>query len=125
LDSITIIKMMDKEVLVNTIKEWIQIDNEMKELQKGLRERRERKKELTNDLVNTMKQNEIDCFDINDGKLVYSKNTVKSSINKKHILNTIGEYFRDTPEQAKELCEHILNTRSEVVKETIKRKIVR
>jgi hypothetical protein len=116
---------LDKDKLVDTIKEWIQLDNEMKEIQKGLRERREKKKELTNNLVNIMKNNEIDCFDINDGKLLYSKNTVKSSINKKHILNTISDYFKETPEQAKQLCEHILNTRGELVKETIKRKIIK
>ena len=40
----------------------------MKTLQKELRERREKKKELTNNLVEVMKTNEIDCFNINDGK---------------------------------------------------------
>ena len=68
-----------KEQLVATIKEWIQIESEIKLLQKEIKARRARKKELSETLVATMKDNEIDCFDINDGKLVYSKNKVTSS----------------------------------------------
>ena len=69
--------MDTKEQLVNHIREWIEIDNGISGLQKQIKELRENKKELTNSLVNVMKSNEIDCFDINDGKLIYSKSKVK------------------------------------------------
>ena len=48
--------------------------NDIKMLSKQLKEKRSFKKELTNNLVNTMKSNEIDCFDIANGKLCYSAN---------------------------------------------------
>ena len=51
-----------------------EIDNEIKAGQKRLKELRQEKKQVTSVLVEVMKQNEIDCFDINDGKLVYKQN---------------------------------------------------
>jgi hypothetical protein len=114
---------MDKEQLVNNIKEWIKIDNELRELQKASKERRERKKELTNNLVDIMRENEIDCFDVNDGKIVYTKNKVKQTLNKKYLLSTLQNFYNDDPIQAKQLTEFILNNREEIVKENIRRKI--
>jgi hypothetical protein len=113
---------MNKEELVSNIKEWLQVDNELKELQKAAKERRERKKELTNSLVETMKTNEIDCFDVNDGKLIYSKNKVKASLSKKYLLDTIHSYFKNDLNKAKELSEFIINNREEKIKETLRRK---
>ena len=114
---------MNKEVLIENIKEWITIDNELKELQKAARERRERKKELTASLVDVMRDNEIDCFDVNDGKLIYTQTKVKESMSKKYLLNTLGNFFKDDPEQALHLSEFILNNRQEKVRENIKRKV--
>ena len=114
--------MDTKEQLVNHIREWIEIDNGISVLQKQIKELRENKKELTNSLVNVMKSNEIDCFDINDGKLIYSKSKVKKPINKKTLLSALDNYFKEDSEMAKQLSEHILNSREETVKESIRRK---
>ena len=65
--------METKEELVTNIKEWIQIDNEIAMLQNEIKERRNKKKNLTQGLMNVMKTNEIDCFDINGGALIYKK----------------------------------------------------
>lgn len=114
---------MEKEQLVESIREWIQIDNELKELQRAAKERRERKKEITNNLVEVMRTNEIDCFDVNEGKLVYSKNKVKSGLSKKYLMNTLHNYFKNDPVEAKRVSDYILNSREEKIKETIRRKI--
>jgi hypothetical protein len=115
---------MDKDKLVDNIKEWIRIDNELRELQKASKERRERKKELTGELVDVMKSNEIDCFDTKDGgKLIYAQNKVKASLNKKYLFDTITNYFKDDPVKAKELGEFIMNNRETKIKESIRRKI--
>ena len=78
------IQHMQKERVIEVIKDWIQIDNELRELQKISREKRQEKKELTNILVEIMRNNEIDCFDINNGKLIYSKRVSKSGITKNY-----------------------------------------
>ena len=114
--------MDTKEELVTHIKSWITIDNEIVKLQKQIKSYRDEKKELTSSLVNVMKTNEIDCFDINDGKLIYSKSKVKKPINKKSLLNALEGFFKDDTEMASQLSEHILNSREETVKESIRRK---
>ena len=84
--------MTTKEELVTNIKGWMQIDQEMKMLQRELKERRQRKKELTNALVEIMKTNEIDCFDMSDGKIIYTKNKVRAPLSKKHLIECLGKY---------------------------------
>ena len=86
---------MEKEQLIGNIKEWLQIENELKELRKAAKERRERKKELTSSLVDIMKVNDIDCFDVNGGKLMYSQNKVKAPINKKTLVATLQNYYKN------------------------------
>ena len=114
--------METKEQLVNNVKEWIKIDNEINQLKAEIKERNNRKKSLTEQLVVTMKNNSIDCFDINGGALVYKKNTVKKPINGKSLLTALQNYYKSEPEKAEDLTKHILDSRQEQVKETIKRK---
>jgi len=114
---------MDKTELIDNIKEWIKIDNELKELQKASKERRDRKKELTNALVNVMKNNEIDCFDVNDGKLIYTKNKVKGTLSKKNMLTALQNFYKDKPDEGKKVTDYLLSAREEKVKESIRRKI--
>jgi hypothetical protein len=70
-----------------------------------------------------MRKNEIDCFDVNGGKLIYTKTKVKASLNKTTLVNALVKYFKDDDEQAKELSKFLLDSREEKVKETIRRKI--
>ena len=110
-----------KEELVSTIKNWITIDNDIKILSKQLKERRMLKKELTNNLVNTMKSNEIDCFDIANGKLCYSANKIKAPISKKLLQSSLNEYFPDSPnDSVDKIIQHILDSRNISIKDNIR-----
>ena len=115
--------MDSKQELVGIIKEWISCDNKIKQLQKAAKDYRSEKKILTEILVSVMKNNEIDCFDINDGKLVYSKNKVKTPLSKKHLMTALMSYYKDEPTMAEEISNFIMDSREEKVKESIKRKI--
>ena len=114
--------MEAKEQLISYVKEWVSIDEEMKQLQKVMREKREKKKQLNEVLINVMKQNEIECFDTNNGKLLYSVNKTKKAISKKLLFETLQRYYKNDEDKAKELASFILESRDECVKETIKRK---
>ena len=70
-----------KEALLTNIKEWITLDKEMKLLRSEIKIG-EIEKVLTETLVETMKTNEIDCFNINDGKLIYSQNKIRAPLSK-------------------------------------------
>ena len=114
--------METKEQLVNNIKEWIKLDGEITKLRSEIKEKNNKKKTLTSDLVNVMKKNEIDCFDINGGALIYKKNKIKKPINGKTLLTALKTYYKEEPEVAEELTKHIMDSREEQIKETIKRK---
>jgi hypothetical protein len=115
--------METKDQLVNNIKEWIKLDNEVSQLKTEIKERMNKKKSLTEDLVSVMKSNSIDCFDINGGSLVYKKNKVKKPINGKTLLSALKNYYKTDPTIAEDLTKHIMENREEQIKETIKRKI--
>ena len=115
--------MTTKEELIDNIKSWINIDNEIKILQKEIKKRREMKKKSTENLVQIMKSNEIDCFDINDGKLIYSKNKIKAPLSKKHLLTSLTKYYQNDKDMASKISQFILDTREVKYKETIRRKV--
>jgi len=115
--------METKEELVNSVKEWIKMDNEIAKLKAERKERNVKKKTLTESLMNVMKKNEIECFDINGGALVYKKNTIKKPISGKTLLSALQKYYANDPKIAEDLTKHVLDNREEKVKETIKRKI--
>jgi hypothetical protein len=112
-----------KEQLITNIKEWIQIDNEIAQFKAQIKQRTDKKKLLTGNLVAIMKTNSIDCFDINGGTLVYKKSKVKKPLTGKTLLFALKNYYKDSPEKAEELTKHVMENREEQVKETIKRKI--
>jgi len=114
---------MDKDKLIENVRSWITIDNEIKQLQKMAKEKRKEKKALTENLVHVMKEHDIQCFDISDGKLMYTQNKVKAPLSKKHLLKSLAEFFQNDPEKVGALSKHILDTRDEKVRENIKRKI--
>lgn len=120
--NICIIYMTDKNELVNNVKNWINIDNDIKELQKVIKEKRKEKKLYTGKLVDIMKSNDIDCFDMKSGKLIYSRRTVKAPLSKKHLLSSLSQYFKNNKDIIDELGQFILDSRAEKVRENIKRK---
>lgn len=115
--------METKEELVNNIKKWIKIDTEINELKKVIKEYNNNKKLITESLVNVMKKNEIDTFDINNGSLIYKKNVIKKPINSKTLLNCLNKFYSNKPEIAEELAKFILDNREIKENETIKMKI--
>ena len=116
--------METKEELVTNIKEWIKIDGDISKLQKELKEHRNKKKLLTDSLVKVMKKNEIDCFDINGGSLVYKKCVTKKPINAKTLMASLHTYFSNKPnDPTEDITKFILENREESIKETIRRKI--
>jgi hypothetical protein len=117
--------METKEQLVNNIKEWIRLDNEITKLKNDIKEYNNKKKELTQNLVNVMKTNSIDCFDINGGALVYKKSKVKKPINGKTLLSALQSYYKDNTSIAEEVAKFLMDNREEQIKETINRKITK
>jgi hypothetical protein len=115
--------MSSKQELINTIKTWVKLDNEIRSLKKEQTARNNEKKKLTQSLIEIMKTNEIDCVDIKDGQLCYLQQNVKKPITKKNLLSILSKYYKGDIEKATNITEYISTNREEVVRETISRKI--
>ena len=117
--------MDTKEHLIKTIKEWVRLDNDIRKLQKEEKQRKDDKKNISKVLMEIMKKNEIDVFDINDGQICYTKKNIKKPITQKILMNVLSDYFKGDMLKASELNEFIRDNREEVVQETIVRKITK
>jgi sucrose-6-phosphate hydrolase SacC (GH32 family) len=115
--------MESKQLLLNIVRDWVKTDNEIRTLQKELSKRKNEKKKNSAALMEIMKQNSIDVFDINDGQLCYTKRSIKKPITKKILLDILSDYYKGDTTKANELKDFILENREESVKETIERKL--
>ena len=116
--------MATKEDVVKLIKEDYD-DKELKVLQQEAKKRRDEKSKITQELVNIMKSNEIDSFDMKDGKIMRTKN-VKSAISKTHLMESLSKYFKNDPSvKPEELGNFILKHEKISVKEEIRHKIIK
>ncbi len=118
--------MTTKEKITNAIKNWLQLDKEIQVLQKELKERKAKKNELTKSLVEIMKSKEIDCFDISEGKIIYTKSNIKNTINKKYLMDCLEKYFENNPNvPTDEIVKFILDNREINTKESIRHKPIK
>lgn len=115
-------KLETKEELIQIIKEWIRLDNDISKLNKELKESKQKQKMITQSLLNVMKDNSLDCFDINGGRILYKKSKVIKPINSKTLNTTLQKYFINNPTQAEDIAKFILENRENTIKETIRRK---
>ncbi len=114
---------IEKETLKTIVREWVKNDNDIRELKKQENMRKNANKELTEKLLSIMRTHNLDCFDINDGKIMYKKTNAKKPFSKKNIIQLLNEYYKNDVEKAIEVSSFLIENREEVTKEKIVRKI--
>ena len=114
---------MANEELLENVKAWLNLDNEIKSLQKEIKSRRNQKKELTENLMSVMKVNDIEQIDLSDGQLIYTKKKTRAPLSKKHLLESLSKFFQNDARTVTELSKYIMDSRAEKEKENIKRKV--
>jgi hypothetical protein len=126
-DSLPKQKQLTKDELISSVREWIKIDTEISKLKADVKGKINKQKQLTDSLVQVMKHNSIDCFDIAGGALVYKQKKSKKTISGKFLLAQLENYYKDSPDTAKDtakdITKHILSNREPVIKEEIIRKL--
>ncbi len=115
--------MDNKNAIVEYVKQWVKLDNEMRQLRDEVTSRRKLKENISNSLLNLMKNNEIDSFDIKNGRLESTTRTTKKPISKKMLQNILSKYYKGDDAKANELNNFILENREEVSKEILTRKV--
>jgi|LauGreDrversion4_1035100.scaffolds.fasta_scaffold1014078_1 DNA-nicking Smr family endonuclease len=104
------------------IRDWIAMDNEQRVLKRELEQRKKAKEQLTKQLMESMKHRSIDVLNTNDGELHYHRRAVKKPVTQKMLLKILSSYFDGNTAEATKINNYILESREEVVQETIVRK---
>lgn len=111
-----------KDKLKTDVKEYLEIDDQIKALNKALKERRDKKKILSENILENMKKFEIDFMNTKNGKLTYSESKRKEPLNKKNLITGLNNYFNNE-EESKRVSKVVLESRKDVVKVTLRRTI--
>jgi len=119
---------MSKQVssqFTNGMKQWIQMDMKIAELFKSIREIREKKKTVEEQLVNYMASNELTNTSIKllNQKVSYTQETSYSSLSFKFLDSVLLEYFKNDQDKVDEIILFIRDRRSKKMSTGLKRKI--
>ena len=109
-----------KENLQNNVKEYLELDDHIKALNKAIKERRKKKNDLSLSILESMKQYDINFMNIKGGKLIYSVTKNKAPINKENITKSLSNYFNNN-QRANEVCKYIFDNREKKIVNTVKR----
>lgn len=71
--------------------------------------------------MNVMKTNNIDCFDINHEKIIYTKKYSKKAMTSKSLSVVLQSYFEGDSTQIGKLTNYVEDHRQEKVVESIVR----
>lgn len=109
-----------KKKLQENVKEYLQIDDEIKALNKAIKERKKKKIDLSQYILACMNKFEINHMNITGGKLIYSVSKNKAPLNKNNITNLLTKYF-DNDTKGAEVCNYILENREKIERVRLKR----
>lgn len=108
--------------LSELVKEWVMIDAEITVHQKKLKELNVRKKSIGSQMMNEMKQSQIEQINLNnDESILYKKSVSKKPVNKKLLDVLLQQYLENTDVEVPQLVKFIFENRESVEKETIVR----
>ena len=111
-----------KTELVDIVKKWVILDNQINQLNKTAKQLKIEKKKINEEMMQVMKQNDIDIFDLKDGQIQYKKETKRVALSQKRLLSILSKHPQLGEEQAIALNEYVYENREEIVKESIVRK---
>jgi hypothetical protein len=116
-------KMETLDQLKQNVREWVRLDNEIRALNKEMTTRRDEKKKISKRLIDVMRDNKLDIFDLKDGQLMYVKKNKKKPITQKQLITLLSTYYKEDVSKAEEIHNYLMDNREEVVQESIQRKI--
>jgi hypothetical protein len=106
----------------NNVKEWMILDDDILTLQKAIKERKNKKNELTPKIQEFMNSNEINDLNTNNGKLKFTKSVCTKPLNKQFLISRWGDFFKDFTKGEK-AASFILDNRDKEEKFKLKRVI--
>lgn len=110
----------DLTSLPNLIKTWKTLQDETKEIQSSLREKKTRMKALEEMILQSMKRNNIGALDLNKsgGRVLYRRKNAKESLGTKNMAKLMGEALK-SEQKAADVLKYIEEHRGSKVKESL------
>lgn len=102
------------------VKTWIKLDDDIKTLNDAIKERKEKKKEITPKLLEFMEKHDINDLNTNDGHLKFQKSLRSKPLSKKYLLDRLGFFFR-SENKGEKVVNFIYNNREKTEISNIKR----
>jgi len=115
--------MDSKELTIQFVRDWVQMDNDIRKLQKEANLRKKEKAKLSEKLIEIMKKTNTGCFELKNGVLLYETKNVKKPITKKTLLDILSKYCEGDYMKASEMSDFIQSNREEVIQEKLVHKI--
>jgi hypothetical protein len=113
----------DKQVskqFINSIKNWVAIDDKMKKLKEELKILTNEKKEYEKVVLQELDKLDEKVIDITDGKLRKNVSKTQVPLKKDHIEKTLQEFTKDQL-KTNEIIKQMLETRQYVERINLKR----
>ena len=97
----------------NMIKEWVTIDNELRELSLKSKSLREKKNNVNNNVINYIENNNLDnaIIKISDGTLKFNYTNISQPLTFKYINECLNDIINDK-NQVETIINYIKNKRN-------------
>tara|TARA_B100001250_G_C19627574_1_gene712275 strand:+ start:253 stop:714 length:462 start_codon:yes stop_codon:yes gene_type:complete len=102
------------------IKVWLKIDDDIRTLSKALKDLKKQKENLNPIILGFMENNDLKHLNTNDGKIQYSRSLTTKPLNKKTLINRLGDFFKDT-DKGQNVANFILDNRDKSERVRLKR----
>ena len=106
----------------NQIQQWVSVDNQLKQLNEKVKEMREKRNILEQNITNYASSNNLSnaTIKIGDGRLKFTNTRVPEPITFKYLEKTLGEVIKNES-QVQLIMEHIKQKRNIKIIPEIKR----
>ncbi len=97
------------ESFKSNVKSYINLDDDIKKLEKHIRERKQSKQKISNEILVFMNNNNIEDLSTESGKLKKNIKYSKKPLNKKNLKSKLLEYYKNNELQSDALFKFIDN----------------
>ncbi len=106
----------------NQIQQWVQLDNQLKQINERAKELRDKRNALEQNITNYAASNNLSNATVNigNGKLKFVNTKVQEPLTFKYLEKTLGEVIKNE-NQVKLIMEHIKQKRETKIVPEIKR----
>ena len=99
---------------------WLKLDDDIKKLNEAMKERKNKKNEITPKLLDFMENHNINDLNTNDGNLKFQKSLRSKPLSKKYLINRLGDFYKSM-EKSEKVVNFIYNNREKTEISNLKR----